>query len=143
MGDRHSGLAQFADGQYSEWTVDREQLHQIWQEFQVQPTINGFASRVNVACTKFFSKWPQVGAEGVFAQQLSAEEVYHSCPPVHLAGHMLRRLSGAGPITAVLVLPAWTPSAYWSLLCTGTGFIPEIQKEWKEWEDLCMDTGLG
>jgi hypothetical protein len=95
----------------------------------VQPTIDSFASRVNAACTSFFSKWPQVGAEGVdfFAQQLLTEEVYHFCSPVHLAGHMLRRLSGVGPVTAVLVLPAWTASTYWSLLRTGTGFIPEIQ----------------
>jgi hypothetical protein len=110
----------------------------------VQPTIDGFASRVNTVCTRFFSKWLQVGAEGVdfFAQQLSTEEVYHCCPPVHLVGHMLRRLSGAGPVMAVLVLPAWTASTYWSLLRTGTGFILEIQN-WKEWEARCTDTGLG
>ncbi len=127
-----------------EWTVDKEQRQQIWQEFKVQPTIDGFASRVNAVCSRFFSKWPQVGAEGVdfFTQQLSPKEVYHCCPPVHLAGHTLRRLSRARSVKAVLVLPAWSAIIYWRLLRTGTGFIPEIQT-WKEWEARCTDTGLG
>jgi len=66
-----------ADGpsqQYSstdEWGIAREELQAITQRFQLQPTVDAFASRKNPVCQTFFSKWPQIGSAGIdfFSQQ--------------------------------------------------------------------------
>jgi hypothetical protein len=125
-----------------EWGVRPEELTNIFRKLQVEPTIDAFASSSNAQCRRFYSKWPQQGAEGVnfFTQQLQQREVYFCCPPVKEAGHMIRRLQRFRGITAILVLPAWNSSTYWGLLRRGDQFIPEI-KDWVIWEPACRDTG--
>jgi hypothetical protein len=44
-----------------EWGLDEEHLQQLLQEFQIQPTVDGFASHLNTRCQKFYSKTGQPG----------------------------------------------------------------------------------
>ena len=117
----------------------------LWAELNIQPTIDAFASSENAVCQRFFSKWPQIGSEGVnfFTQELRKEEVYFCCPPVKDAGHMIKRLGRFPGVTALVVVPAWEGSTYWSLLRDRQGgFIQEIQRH-VTWEAACTDSGHG
>lgn len=127
-----------------EWGLAREELPRIFDRFQVQPTVDGFASSSNNITQAFFSKIPQVGSQGVdfFTQQLRVDEVYYLCPPVKEAGHLLRRLSRFAGITAIVILPAWAGCPYWGMLRQGEGFVQEV-KDWVIWEAKCQDSGLG
>ena len=53
-----------------EWGVSRDLLHQLFSSWEIQPTVDCFASSTNTICNKFVSKIPQIGASGVnfFAQ---------------------------------------------------------------------------
>jgi hypothetical protein len=127
-----------------EWSIQEESLQPILDRFGVQPTVDGFATAHNKKCGKFFSKGPQEGSAGVnfFSQQLSQEEVYLCCPPVHAAAHCIRKLFRSTGITAVLVVPYWTSAVYWPLLRAGTRFDNRV-KDWYIWEPQCKDTNRG
>jgi hypothetical protein len=127
-----------------EWGVAREQLEEVFQEFELWPTVDAFASSVNAICGNFFSKWPQEGSAGVnfFSQKLSSAEVYFCCPPIKEIGQMIRKLLVEDRITAILVLPAWSGSTYWSLLREPDGYVKEVI-QWKSWTAKCRDFGAG
>jgi len=127
-----------------EWGVSRVQLQEIFQAFEVSPTVDAFASSDNTVCTHFFSRWPQAGGSGVnfFAQQLNTQDIYFCCPPVKLISHTIRRLQRFAQVRAILLFPAWSGHPFWSLLKKGDKFIPEIQ-EHKMFEAQFQDTGCG
>ncbi len=127
-----------------EWGLHRSELPQLYLRFQLQPTVDAFASSSNAVCQKFFSKVPQRGSQAVdfFAQQLRQDEIYFCCPPVKEAGHMIRRLQRFQGVTALVVLPAWTGCPYWSLIRQHDGFIHEV-KDWTMWEPGYQDSGAG
>jgi hypothetical protein len=81
--------AKAEDESYStdEWGLQEEHFQLLLQEFQVQPTIDTFASQFNNRCASFYSKTSQRGTAGIdfFAQELRRGEVYYCCPPVKLA----------------------------------------------------------
>jgi len=139
-----------ADGrsqQYSstdEWGLVQEEFQAVVQKFQLQPTVDAFATRKNSVCQSFFSKWPQIGSAGIdfFSQRLSSEEVYYCCPPVAAAAHKIQRLLREEKITAIVVLPAWKSALHWAMLKDGRRFIPEI-KDSMTWEGHCQDSGRG
>jgi hypothetical protein len=127
-----------------EWGLHRRELPQLYLRFQVQPTVDAFASSSNAVCPRFFSKVPQQGGQAVdfFAQQLQQDETYFCCPPLKEAGHMIRRLRRFAGIKALVVLPAWTGCPFWSLLRQDGRFIQEVQ-DWMIWEPACQDSGAG
>jgi hypothetical protein len=97
-----------------EWGLHRSELPQFYLRFQLQPTVDAFASISNAVCPRFFSKVPQKSGQAVdfFAQQLRQDEIYFCCLPVKEAGHMIRRLQRFAGVTALVVLPAWTGCPY-------------------------------
>jgi hypothetical protein len=127
-----------------EWGLHRSELPQLYRRFQLQLTVDAFASSSNAVCQRFFSKVPQKGSQAVdfFAQQLRQDEVYFCCPPVKEAGHMIRRQQRFAGVTALVVLPAWTGCPYWGILRQHGGFIQEVQ-DWMIWEPACQDSGAG
>jgi hypothetical protein len=127
-----------------EWGLDKEHLQQLLQEFQIQPTMDGFASHLYTRCQKFCSKTGQPGTTGIdfFAQELLAGEIYYCCPPVKLAAHCIRKIWSSKNIKAVLVLPHWTGATYWPLLLEGDKYQAEI-KQWHSWQAANKDSGQG
>ena len=130
-----------ASASTDEWGLCTEDREAACEELGIRPTIDSFASSENNACEKFFSRWPQSGSVGVnfFAQQLEQDEVYYCCPPVKEVGHMLRRLDKFAGVKALIIIPAWEGSVYWSLLRTGDRFIDKVLKH-KIWMPTCKDT---
>ena len=118
-----------------EWGVEEQELEKVFEELGCHPTIDAFANRRNTKCERFYSKHPQMGAEGVdfFSQTLSSEEVYYCCPPVKDVAAAICKLNGTKGVTAIMVMPAWKSSPYWSLLRDRDGFKPAVKK-WKFWE---------
>ena len=49
-------------------------------------------------------------------------------PTVKEVGHMLRRLDKFAGVKALIIIPAWEGSVYWSLLRTGDRFIDKVLK---------------
>ncbi len=88
-----------------EWGLQEEHFQLLLQEFQVQPTIDAFASQFNNRCASFYSNTSQKGAAGIdfFAQELRRGEVYYCCPPVKLAAHCIRRIWSSRGTRAVLI----------------------------------------
>ncbi len=136
--------AKAEDESYStdEWGLQEEHFQLLLQEFQVQPTIDAFASHFNNRCASFYSKTSQQGAAGIdfFAQELRQGEVYYCCPPVKLAAHCIRRIWSSKGIQAVLVLPHWAGASYWPLLLDRESYKPEV-KQWRSWRAESRDTG--
>ena len=64
---------------------------------------------------------------------MSSEEVYYCCPPVKEVAAAICKLNGTKGVTAIMVMPAWKSSSYWSLLRDRDGFKPAVKK-WKFWE---------
>ena len=118
-----------------EWGLTEDDKHTIFQQLNIQPTTDAFASSRNSICQKFFSKGPQIGSTGInfFGQFLSPEEVYYCCPPVHEIGHTIKKLRRTKGITAVLVVPAWRSAPHWGMLRERNGFTKEVKRfvEWK------------
>jgi hypothetical protein len=61
----------------------QEQVSKLYIRFQMQPTVDAFASSSNAVCQKFFSMAPQKGGQAVdfLAQQLGQDKVplRHTC----------------------------------------------------------------
>jgi hypothetical protein len=127
-----------------EWSVDRENLEEVFSQLDIRPTVDGFASSSNTVCRKFFSKWPQLHSSGVnfFAQQLQPREVYFCCPPVKDIGHTLNKLQACAHVTAILAFPLWTGHVYWGMLRQAGGYIPQISR-WMVQEPAFFDSGVG
>jgi hypothetical protein len=117
-----------------EWGLQEEHFQQLMQEFQVQPTIDAFASQFNARCASFYSKTSQRGTTGTdfFAQILRRGEIYSCCPPVKLEAHCNRRIWSSKGIQAVLVLPYQAGASYWPLLLNGDSYRAEV-KQWRSW----------
>jgi hypothetical protein len=111
----------FADHAFSlslstdEWSVARPDLHNVFAALHFQPDVDCFASRTNTVCEKFFSLTPQSHALGVdfFAQALLPGVRYFFCPPVKLLAPAFRRCLQFKNITALLIFPDWTSTAFW------------------------------
>ena len=112
-----------------EWSVDRNTYFKIVKCLGLEPTVDGFATRINTRCERFFSKFPQLYAQGVdfFAQRLSKDEVYWLCPPPSLVARVVRHLeSQEKGIVAYLSFPEWPASNYWPLLVRENKFMSKV-----------------
>lgn len=112
-----------------EWSIDRNTYFKIIKTVGVEPTVDGFATRINRKCDRFYSKFPQLHAEGVdfFAQELSQKEVYWLCPPPTRLAEVLRHLENQKfPIEAYISFPDWPSGNFWPMLIKGKYFRPEV-----------------
>ena len=126
LADLGSKFSQSTD----EWGVSRDLIQQIFSSWEIQPTVDCFASSSNTICGKFFSKIPQIGSSGVnfFVQDLKVHEIYFCCPPTKLVGHTWHHLLNHKGITAILICPVWKSANYWPLIFQG----PNPHKNIKE-----------
>jgi len=104
-----------------EWSVERSQLLELFQQLSFWPTVDAFASAHNHVCDKFFSLIPQSGSLGVnfFAQNLAAKEKYFCCPPTKLAVACYRKLVSKPGTQAMLLIPEWLGSSFWPYFFNG------------------------
>ena len=112
-----------------EWSIDRKSYFKIIRSIGVEPTIDGFASRINTKCDRFFSKFPQLYADGVdfFAQTLSDREVYWLCPPPSKLAELLRHMDNQSiHLEAYISFPEWPSSNFWPMLIKGDRFVSEV-----------------
>ena len=117
LADLGSKFSQSTD----EWGVSRNLHQQLFSSWEIQPTVDCFASSTNKICGKFFSKIPQIGSSGVnfFVQDLKVHETYFCCPPTKLVGHTWHHLLNHNELTAILICPVWKSANYWPLLFQG------------------------
>jgi hypothetical protein len=80
--------------------------------------------RCNAVCTRFFSKIPQVGTEGVnfLAQELKENVNYFCCPPIKMVGRVACHLLEKANVSSILLVPVWPSTAYWSSLSESVRF---------------------
>ena len=104
-----------------EWSVDNFSFNKICEYFQVEPSVDCFASRGNSKCSNFFSKVPQTDSNGVnfFAQTLITSEIFWICPPVKLIIHVLKHLSTCPNITGILIVPLWRSADFFTHIFQG------------------------
>ena len=98
-----------------EWGIDEKTFKFIQTFFQLEFTVDGFATSVNKKCGKYFSKIPQLHTSGVnfFAQKLVSKEVYWLCPPIKDVKDVIEYVEKFENITAVVFLPVWAGALYW------------------------------
>ena len=113
-----------------EWGLTQEDKDKIFQQLEIQPTVDAFAASRNTVCDRFYSKGPQTGSMGInfFGQTLSSAEIYYCCPPVHEIGHTIKKLKKTEGVTALLVVPEWKSAPYWSMLREGNNFVAEVKR---------------
>ena len=113
-----------------EWGLDRADLRLVFEAFEFEPTIDGFASGVNHVTKRFFSVIPQLGTLGVdfFAQKLSPDEDYFLCPPVSLITDMFHHFERApANCKALAIVPQWSGSMFWPMVHDGKSYRPCVK----------------
>ena len=113
-----------------EWGLDRADLRLVFEAFEFEPTIDGFASGVNHVTGRFFSLIPQPGTTGVnfFAQKLSPDEDYFLCPPVNLITDTFHHFERApADCKALVIVPQWSGSIFWPMVHDGKNYRPSIK----------------
>ena len=114
-----------------EWGLSKRDCKLISFRLGCQPTIDAFASRKNAVLPAFFSKCPQIGAQGVdfFAQDLKSDQVYWCTPPVSIIVKVVRHiLDWDTPVCAILNMPEWHSAQFWPFMVKNDKFAPFIQR---------------
>ena len=108
-----------------EWGIDRTDLKRIFDAFDFEPTLDGFASGVNHVTNRFFSVIPKPATLGVnfFTQKLSPDEYYFLCPPVSLITDMFHHIERApAKCKALAIVPQWSGSMFWPAIHDGKSY---------------------
>ena len=100
-----------------DYTINPHSLQRILAYFNVYPDIDLFASTANATYSRFISRFFQVGTTAVDALQQNLSGITgYAFPPVSMVTlfltHVLRFQT-----RIVLVIPMWTGSAFWHILC--------------------------
>ena len=97
-----------------DWVLPWRLWHVACRHFQVQPTVDLFASRSNAKTDRYYAYEAEHMAEGqdCFNAQWSDMEVPYAFPPPILLGRVLAKFRTDGVDTAMIITPAWT-SANW------------------------------
>ena len=111
-----------------EWTFDIVSFHDICNQFQVVPTVDGFASSTNNRCEQFFSKIPQKNSSGVnfFAQQLTSKDIYYCCPPPKLIIYTFKHIFSFPNCKAIIVFPIWKSANFFNFVIHGQKTAPFV-----------------
>ena len=128
----HIVLADIGSKQYrstDEWSMDSATIQKIQKTLRVEITVDGFATSENAVCPTFFSKYPQVGSDGInfYAQELKDSEIYWVCPPVSQVTKGIKHILNAkSKVTALVTFPEWVSANYWTFVTKGDYFAPYI-----------------
>ena len=104
-----------------DYTLSISSLREICRAFGLPfPGIDLFATTANSLCAKFHSRFGQIGTSGVdsLALDLSDLPLCYAFPPVSLIGKFVQHLLNF-KISVILIIPVWTASSFWQLLCPG------------------------
>ena len=97
-----------------DWSIDNKCFHQLTRKWT--PTIDLFADTTNAKYARFFSYGDAPRTAGVDAiAQCWREELAWICPPVYLVAEVVKKITHT-KMMAILVMPAWTTSNFWSTL---------------------------
>ena len=109
-------VADFGSRYYDpdDWTVDNASYISLTQDWR--PTIDLFAHFSNAKCERFYSygKAPHTSGVDAFAQEWH-QEVGWCCPPTRAVIPALQKIE-LSIMKAILIVPAWTSSAFWPFL---------------------------
>ena len=100
----------------TEWKLQEEVFAQICDYFQIQPSVDLFASRLNYQLPRFVSWNPEPEAIATDAFSLIwSHETYYAFPPFSLIGHVLNKVVTDGSVM-LIVVPHWPTQHWWALL---------------------------
>ena len=113
-----------------EWSVDKYTFKHIQKTMGIKVTIDAFATSANALCTRFYSKYPQVGSMGInfFAQTLVSEEIYWVCPPVTQVVRAIKHMLDAKcRVIGYVSFPEWVSGNYWTFVTRSDRFAPFVR----------------
>ena len=104
-----------------DYTLLASSLSEICVAFGLPfPGVDLFATTANSLCEKFYSRFGQIDTSGVdsLTLDLSGHPLCYAFPPVSLIGKFLQHILNF-EISLILIVPVWTASSFWQLLCPG------------------------
>lgn len=96
----------------NEWEISHAAVHRACRQFQIQPTMDWFATKTTTKCNRFASRhWcDKATLINAFAHHWDAETGYWA-PPINLISQVLAKILDDGA-HGILVVPHW-PTAPW------------------------------
>ena len=119
------------DQSTDEWGVCEKDFRKIQDRLRTRFTVDGFATKENKKCEKFFSKFPQVNCAGIdfFSQEMKEEESYWLCPPVKLVPKTIDCVKAMrGRVRAAVALPDWKGHACYLAARENGGWLKEVSE---------------
>ena len=119
-----------------EWMLDNDVYETIIKHFNVTPTIDLFASRLNKKISRFISWKPDPEAECVdtFSQHIN-NEIFYAFPPFSIINKFLKKVE-LEQMEGILIAPAWSTQNYFPFLIKLSIQLP-IAIKWRK--NLLLD----
>ena len=115
-----------------DWAVDFPSFQRLTEKRSWTVTVGLFSHYSNKKCDKFYSfgRAPHTSGVDAFSQSWN-NEVAWVCPPTSLVIQAIRKI-GVSRMRAILVVPAWPSSIFWSFL------FPDGERAQRMTKDLVM-----
>ena len=120
MADLGSRLKKSTD----EWSISEFDFAKIEEYFQVEFSIDAFATSSNAKCEIFYSPIPMEDSSGIdfFNQEIQSDKFYWICPPVSLLSATIKHLKRKRHVKGVLFFPCWKLETFCYELCENFHF---------------------
>ena len=99
-----------------EWGLDEGKFHAIIDHFQMRPSIDLFASRLNHKCPRYISWLPDPGSLCTDAlAQFIEDEFFWAFPPFNLLSKFIQKVH-LEELEGIIIAPCWTAQSFYPQL---------------------------